>query len=87
MNNFGKTAGSPLIPPPASEVLPMRLYLFYENVPQPVAIEIPDNEVDGFMREYEEALHDTSVETFEWRNSCFRIAGLMAIVQHNHLSS
>jgi hypothetical protein len=87
VNKPGKHGGTSLIPPPVSEVHPMRLYLFYENVPQPVAIEIPDSEVDGFMREYEEALHDTSVETFEWRNSCFRIAGLMAIVQHNHLSS
>jgi hypothetical protein len=62
----------------------MRLYLYYENVERPLPIEIPDNEVDGFLREYEEALHDTSVESFQWRNSGFRIGGLMAILQERH---
>jgi predicted component of type VI protein secretion system len=47
---------------------------------------MPDNEVEGFLREYEEALHDTSVESFVWRNSSFRIGGLMAIVQERHAS-
>jgi hypothetical protein len=51
-----------------------------------LVIEIPDNELAGFMQEYEEALHDTSVETFQWRNSAFRIAGLMAVVAENHTS-
>ena len=64
----------------------MKLYLFYENVERPLIIELPDNEVDGFMREYEEALHDTSVETFQWKNSSFRIGGLMAIVEGKHVS-
>lgn len=64
----------------------MRLYLYYENVERPLAIEIPDNEVEGFLREYEEALHDTSVESFQWRNSSFRIGGLMAILQDRHTS-
>ena len=62
----------------------MKLYLYYENVQHPLQIELPDNEVDGFMQEYEEALHDTSVETFQWKNSSFRIAGLMAIVHEKH---
>ncbi|HVM63175.1 MAG TPA: hypothetical protein VMV72_20110 [Verrucomicrobiae bacterium] len=62
----------------------MKLYLYYENVDQPVAVEIPENEVDGFLQEYEEALHDTSVETFQWKNSSFRIAGLMAVVHEKH---
>ena len=64
----------------------MKLYLYYENVPQPLAVEIPDNEVEGFLREYEEALHDTAVETFQWRNSSFRIGGLMAIITNQHAS-
>ena len=64
----------------------MKLYLYYENVQQPLAIEILDSEVEGFMREYEEALHDTAVETFQWRNSSFRIGGLMAIITHQHAS-
>ena len=64
----------------------MKLYLYYEHVRDPIAIELPDNEVDGFMQEYEEALHDTSVETFQWKNSSFRIGGLMAIVSHKHAS-
>jgi hypothetical protein len=64
----------------------MKLYLYYENVDRPLAIEIPDTEVAGFMQEYEEALHDTSVETFQWKNSSFRIAGLMAVVADKHLS-
>ena len=64
----------------------MKLYLYYENVERPLAIEIPDNEVDGFLQEYEEALHDTSVESFQWKNSSFRIAGLMAVVTENHAS-
>ena len=64
----------------------MTLYLYYENVQHPMTIEIPENELDGFMQEYEEALHDTSVETFQWRNSSFRIGGLMAIVSHKHAS-
>jgi len=81
----GKLSGSTLLPVNLSEGKPVRLYLFYENVQRPLAIDLPDNEVDGFMREYEEALHDTTVETFEWRNSCFRIAGLMAIVQKDHV--
>ena len=65
----------------------MKLYLCYENVGRPLTIDIPDNEVDGFMQEYEEALHDTSVETFQWRGSSFRIGGLMAIVHENHVSN
>ena len=65
----------------------MKLYLCYENVGRPLIIDIPDNEVDGFMQEYEEALHDTSVETFQWRGSSFRIGGLMAIVHENHTSN
>ncbi len=64
----------------------MKLYLYYENVQHPIQIEIPDNEVDGFMQEYEEALHDTSVETFQWKSSSFRIAGLMAVVSEKHSS-
>ncbi len=62
----------------------MRLYLYYENVERPLPVEIPDNEVEGFLREYEEALHDTSVESFQWRNSGFRIGGLLAILQERH---
>ena len=62
----------------------MKFYLYYENVDRPLAVEIPDNEVDGFLQEYEEALHDTSVETFQWKNSCFRIGGLMAVVHEKH---
>jgi hypothetical protein len=65
----------------------MKLFLYYEHVPQPLAIEIPDNELPGFLQEYEEALHDTSVETFQWKGSSFRIAGLMAIIEENHLAS
>jgi hypothetical protein len=65
----------------------MKLHLYYENVQHPLTIEIPDNELEGFMREYEEALHDTSVETFQWRNSSFRIAGLLAIVSEPHAVS
>ncbi|MBF8261025.1 MAG: hypothetical protein HW376_554, partial [candidate division NC10 bacterium] len=49
-------------------------------------VEIPDNELDGFLQEYEEALHDTNVETFQWKGSSFRIAGLIAIVQDKHLT-
>ena len=64
----------------------MKLYLYYENVQHPLIVEIPDNEMDGFMQEYEEALHDTSVETFQWKNSSFRLGGLMAIVNHRHAS-
>jgi len=64
----------------------MKLNLYYENVEKPLAVEIPENEIDGFLQEYEEALHDTSVETFQWKNSSFRIAGLMAVVAENHLS-
>jgi len=64
----------------------MILHLYYENVQHPLQIEIPDNEVDGFMQEYEEALHDTSVETFQWKSSSFRIGGLMAIVSGKHLN-
>jgi hypothetical protein len=64
----------------------MKLYLYYENVEKPLAVEIPDNEIDGFLQEYDEALHDTSVETFQWKNSSFRIAGLMAVVTGKHLS-
>ncbi len=64
----------------------MKLYLYYENVEKPLAVEIPDNEIDGFLQEYDEALHDTSVETFQWKNSSFRIAGLMAVVTEKHLS-
>lgn len=62
----------------------MKLYLYYENVDRPLPVEIPDNEVDGFLQEYEEALHDTSVETFQWKNSSFRISGLMAVVHEKH---
>jgi hypothetical protein len=62
----------------------MKLYLYYENVQQPLAIELPENELDGFMKEYEEALHDTAVETFQWKKSSFRIGGLMAIVHESH---
>jgi len=65
----------------------MKLYLYYENVERPLVVEIPDNEVDGFLQEYDEALHDTSVETFQWKNSAFRIAGLMAVVTDKHLSA
>ena len=64
----------------------MKLYLYYENVSRPLTIELPDNELDGFLQEYEEALHDTSVESFEWKHSSFRIGGLMAIVQERHAS-
>ena len=64
----------------------MKLYLYYENVEKPLAVEIPEHEIDGFLQEYEEALHDTSVETFQWKNSSFRIAGLMAVIAENHLS-
>ena len=64
----------------------MKLYLFYENVERPLIIDLPDNELDGFMREYEEALHDTSVETFQWKKSAFRIGGLMAVVEETHVS-
>jgi hypothetical protein len=64
----------------------MRLYLYYENVERPLAVEIPDNEVEGFMREYEDALHDTSVESFVWKHSSFRIGGLLAIIQERHAS-
>ena len=65
----------------------MKLYLCYENVGRPLIIDVPDNEVDGFMQEYEEALHDTTVETFQWRGSSFRIGGLMAIVHENHVNN
>jgi hypothetical protein len=65
----------------------MKLYLYYENVQRPLVIEIADNEIDGFLQEYEEALHDTSVETFQWKNSSFRIGGLMAIVHEKHAPS
>jgi hypothetical protein len=65
----------------------MKLHLVYENVDRPLTIEIPDNEVDGFMQEYEEALHDTSVETFQWKGSAFRIGGLMAIVHEKHVTN
>ena len=64
----------------------MKLFLYYENVTRPLTIDLPDNEVEGFLREYEEALHDTSVESFQWRNSSFRIGGLMAIIQERHAS-
>ncbi len=64
----------------------MKLYLCYENVDRPLVVEIPDDQVDGFLQEYEEALHDTSVETFQYRNSSFRIGGLMAILHERHLS-
>ncbi len=64
----------------------MRLFLYYENVERPLPVEIPDNEIEGFMREYEDALHDTSVESFVWKNSSFRIGGLLAIVQERHAS-
>jgi hypothetical protein len=49
-------------------------------------VDIPENEVDGFLLEYEEALHDTSVETFQWKGSSFRIGGLMGVVAEKHLS-
>ncbi|HUI05444.1 MAG TPA: hypothetical protein VL486_00405 [Verrucomicrobiae bacterium] len=62
----------------------MKLYLYYENVQPPLVIEISEDEIDGFLQEYEEALHDTSVETFQWKNSSFRIGGLMAIVHEKH---
>jgi hypothetical protein len=65
----------------------MKLYLCYENVDHPVVVDLPETEIDGFMQEYEEALHDTSVETFQWKGSSFRIAGLMAIVHEHHLAS
>jgi len=65
----------------------MKLYLYYENVQYPLAVEIPDNEIDGFLQEYEEALHDTSIESFQWKNSSFRIGGLMAIVHEKHTST
>lgn len=65
----------------------MKLYLYYENVQRPLVIELPDNELDGFMKEYEEALHDTSVETFQWKKSSFRIGGLMAIVHQSHITN
>ena len=65
----------------------MKLYLYYENVSRPLTIEIPDNELDSFMKEYEEALHDTSVETFQWKNSSFRIGGLMAILHQDHVTN
>ena len=65
----------------------MKLYLYYENVQQPLVIEISEDEIDGFLQEYEEALHDTSVETFQWKNSSFRIGGLMAIVHEKHTST
>jgi len=64
----------------------MKLFLCYENIERPLIVEIPDNELDGFLQEYEEALHDTSVETFQWKGSSFRIAGLIAIVQDKHLT-
>jgi hypothetical protein len=64
----------------------MKLYLFYECVQHPLVVEIPDNEVEGFMREYEEALHDTAVETFQWKGSCFRINGLSAILRKDHIA-
>jgi hypothetical protein len=64
----------------------MKLHLYYENVERPLVIEIPDGEIAGFMQEYEEALHDTSVETFQWKNSSFRIAGLMAVISEKHTS-
>jgi hypothetical protein len=62
----------------------MKLYLYYENVQKPLVIEISDDEIDGFLQEYEEALHDTSVESFQWKSSSFRIGGLMAIVHEKH---
>ena len=64
----------------------MKLYLFYECVQHPLVVEIPDNEVEGFMREYEEALHDTAVETFKWKGSCLRINGLSAILRKDHIA-
>jgi hypothetical protein len=63
----------------------MKLYLYYENVERPLIVEIPEGEIDGFMQEYEEALHDHSVETFQWKGSSFRIGGLMAIVHGKHV--
>jgi hypothetical protein len=65
----------------------MKLYLYYENVTRPLVVEIPDHELDGFMQEYEEALHDTTVETFQWKKSSFRIGGLMAIVHQHHVAN
>lgn len=65
----------------------MKMYLYYECVNHPLVIEIPDDEVEGFMREYEEALHDNSVETFQWKGSCFRIGGLQAIVHRKHVAT
>ena len=64
----------------------MKLFLCYENIERPLIVEIPDNELEGFLQEYEEALHDTSVETFQWKGSSFRIAGLLAVVQDKHLT-
>ena len=63
----------------------MKLFLYYENVTRPLIVELPDNEIDGFMQEYEEALHDTTVETFQWKKPSFRIGGLMAIVHQHHV--
>ena len=65
----------------------MKLYLYYENVERPLVIDLPENEVEGFLTEYEEALHDTSVETFQWKNSSFRIMGLMAILHETHVGA
>ncbi len=62
----------------------MKLYLYYENVQHPLMIELPEGEIDGFLQEYEDALHDPSIETFQWKNYSFRIAGLMAIVEEKH---
>ncbi len=64
----------------------MKLFLCYENIDRPLVVEIPDNELEGFLQEYEEALHDTTVETFQWKGSSFRIAGLIAVVQDKHLT-
>lgn len=64
----------------------MKLYLYYENVEKPLVIDLPEDQLDGFMKEYEEALHDTSVETFQWKKSSFRIGGLMAIVHQDHVT-
>ena len=63
----------------------MKLYLYYECVQHPLVVEIPNDEVEGFMHEYEEALHDTATETFQWRGSCFRISGLSAILHKDHV--
>lgn len=65
----------------------MRLFLYYENVERPLQIEIPDHEVEEFLQEYDEALHDHSVETFQWKGSAFRIGGLMAIVREEHTAT